>query len=164
MLCERYLTMSFRPSKAQPAGQMLSPPMSAPKGPLHACVSSQWKSTFIMTQTTTSTARRSLPVRLVNATGSQVTLEMPYPVVFEYGESGLCSSLSPTWSDAQPALLSVPLAKADIEIALKYRSTCLLRSGWDGEPLDLTPKGLDRAKAYFHGGEVGRRLKFLGLG
>jgi hypothetical protein len=26
--------MSFRPSKAQPAGQMLSPPLSAPRGPL----------------------------------------------------------------------------------------------------------------------------------
>jgi hypothetical protein len=34
MLCERYLTMSFRPSKAQPAGQMLSSSLSAPKGPL----------------------------------------------------------------------------------------------------------------------------------
>src|ERR1700733_7679398 len=28
--------MSFRPSKAQPAGQMLSPPLSAPRGPLQS--------------------------------------------------------------------------------------------------------------------------------
>src|ERR1700733_4690700 len=42
MLCERYLTMSFRPSKAQPAGQMLSPPMSAPRGPLQTRVGFPW--------------------------------------------------------------------------------------------------------------------------
>jgi hypothetical protein len=34
-----YLTMSFRPSKAQPAGQMLSPPLSAHRGPLQGWVS-----------------------------------------------------------------------------------------------------------------------------
>src|ERR1700722_1235558 len=36
MLWDRYLAMSFRLSKAQPAGQMLSPPMSAPRGPLQS--------------------------------------------------------------------------------------------------------------------------------
>ena len=55
------------------------------------------------------------------------------------------------------------VSQGDIDVALLYKYSAVLRCGWLGEPLDLTTAGLRRAVEFFRDGAFARRCRSLGL-
>lgn len=51
------------------------------------------------------------------------------------------------------------MTRADFEQALLFKQVAVLRFGWIGEPVDITPEGIARAWGYLRSASFSRRLR-----